>query len=180
MAWNMERVGNFNLRSIAAAEKKRASKRQKQQAKHAAQMREAERNGVKVQQIPYRQSAGTQPTKPVRDEYVAQLEHQVARLQAFNAALLAGKSKDFYNSDAWFRVRYEVLKRANGCCELCGQSKADGAIIQVDHIKPRSLYPELELDPNNMQVLCKPCNLGKSNKDSSDWRKPALKVVRGN
>ena len=54
MAWNMERVGNFNLRSIAAAEKKRASKRQKQQAKHAAQMREAERNGVKVQQIPYR------------------------------------------------------------------------------------------------------------------------------
>ena len=42
--------------------------------------------------------------------------------------------------------------------------------IHVDHIKPRSTHPELALDPNNLQVMCDDCNLGKSNTDQIDWR----------
>ena len=42
--------------------------------------------------------------------------------------------------------------------------------LHVDHIKPRSKHPELELDINNLQILCKDCNLGKSNTDSIDYR----------
>jgi hypothetical protein len=42
--------------------------------------------------------------------------------------------------------------------------------IHVDHIKPRSSYPELELDIKNLQVLCRDCNLGKSNTCETDLR----------
>lgn len=42
--------------------------------------------------------------------------------------------------------------------------------MHVDHIKPRSKYPELELEFTNLQILCADCNLGKRNHDSIDWR----------
>lgn len=44
--------------------------------------------------------------------------------------------------------------------------------IHVDHIKPRSKFPELSLVQSNLQILCADCNLGKSNKDQTDWRTP--------
>ena len=52
---------------------------------------------------------------------------------------------------------------------VCGASGKQ-TVLHVDHIKPRSKYPELALDPNNLQVLCKDCNLGKSNLYNTDWR----------
>jgi len=42
--------------------------------------------------------------------------------------------------------------------------------IVVDHIKPRSKFPELELVFDNCQVLCNSCNMGKSNNDYTDFR----------
>jgi len=74
--------------------------------------------------------------------------------------------KNFYDSWQWADLRFQILKKYGAKCMLCG-SKND---IQVDHIKPRSLYPKLALDPSNLQVLCAPCNKGKSNKDTSDFR----------
>lgn len=76
----------------------------------------------------------------------------------------------FYDSDSWRAVRMPVLrdhiKKHGRICLLCGC----GGELHVDHIHPRSLRPDLELDPNNLQVLCRDCNLGKSNKDSTDFR----------
>jgi 5-methylcytosine-specific restriction endonuclease McrA len=63
-----------------------------------------------------------------------------------------------------------VLRASRGVCELCGAGPSPGHPLHVDHIKPRSRYPELELDPSNLQVLCEDCNLGKSNTDAIDWR----------
>ncbi len=40
----------------------------------------------------------------------------------------------------------------------------------VDHVKPRSIFPELQLDLMNCQVLCKKCNMEKSNIDYTDYR----------
>ncbi|MBT4145675.1 MAG: HNH endonuclease [Gammaproteobacteria bacterium] len=71
----------------------------------------------------------------------------------------------FYETPAWQRLRYETLKKYRKCC-LCGR----GDPLHVDHIKPRSLFPALELEPDNMQVLCKACNIAKSNRDTSDYR----------
>ncbi len=84
---------------------------------------------------------------------------------------------DFYETAKWKEVRYMALLANDGRCELCGASKKDGVILHVDHIKPRSKYPELRLDPNNLQVLCEPCNMGKSNIDETDWRSHKLRVV---
>lgn len=77
----------------------------------------------------------------------------------------------FYESREWRELRYSALLRNDGKCELCGAGKHDGIRLHVDHIKPRSLFPDLALSASNLQVLCEDCNLGKSNKDDTDWRK---------
>ena len=83
------------------------------------------------------------------------------------------KIKDpFYESSEWLSLRYIVLKNhviKNGkICLLCGTKNTQ---LHVDHIKPKSKYPELALTFDNLQVLCKHCNKGKSNKDETDFRK---------
>lgn len=75
-------------------------------------------------------------------------------------------SKAFYQTWEWKKLRYETIKRYGAICMCCG---SDYRIV-VDHIKPRSRFPELELDPENLQVLCNDCNMGKSNDDETDWR----------
>jgi hypothetical protein len=87
-------------------------------------------------------------------------------------------SEDFYRSDAWFTVRYEALKRGKGCCECCGARATANNPLHVDHIKPRSYHPELELDLSNLQVLCRECNLGKRNYDDTDWRDNVIELQR--
>jgi 5-methylcytosine-specific restriction endonuclease McrA len=76
----------------------------------------------------------------------------------------------FYTSDAWRALRYEAFKLYGQKCCVCGAIPKSGAVLHVDHIKPRSLYPVLELDIDNLQILCEACNMGKSNRDSIDWR----------
>jgi 5-methylcytosine-specific restriction enzyme A len=49
----------------------------------------------------------------------------------------------------WSKVRNEFLKTHN-ICAVCGTSKD----LQVHHIKPFHLRPELELDPDNLITLC--------------------------
>lgn len=74
---------------------------------------------------------------------------------------------NFYKTKKWLSLRYKVIERYGRECMSCGSSEN----IQVDHIKPRSKYPDLELDFDNMQILCSDCNMGKSNKSEKDWRK---------
>lgn len=77
--------------------------------------------------------------------------------------------EDFYSSQSWRAVRYEALKRSRGCCELCGSPPGQYS-LHVDHVRPRSKFPQFALDVENLQVLCRDCNLGKSNTDCIDWR----------
>jgi len=64
-------------------------------------------------------------------------------------------------------VRYEVLKRANGRCELCGISKDEKA-LEVDHIVPKNTGGEDSI--NNYQALCFTCNSNKRDTDDTDFR----------
>ena len=66
------------------------------------------------------------------------------------------------------QVRYDVLKRDEGRCVLCGASGRDGVRLEVDHIVPRSKGGSNE--PVNLQTLCAPCNRGTSNRDDTDFR----------
>ena len=76
----------------------------------------------------------------------------------------------FLESYEWRRVRMAVLKRDGARCVCCGATPSDGVRMNVDHIKPRKKFPELALDPANLQVLCEECNHGKGNWDQTDWR----------
>jgi len=81
-------------------------------------------------------------------------------------------SNAFLASYEWRKVRMQALKKYGPRCMCCGATPATGAIMNVDHIKPRKLFPELALDVNNLQILCHNCNHGKGNWDQTDWRKP--------
>lgn len=80
------------------------------------------------------------------------------------------KSDLFLSTFEWRKLRMEALKKHGATCQCCGASRLTGAVIHVDHIKPRKYYPELALDINNLQVLCDVCNHGKGNWDETDWR----------
>jgi 5-methylcytosine-specific restriction endonuclease McrA len=77
------------------------------------------------------------------------------------------KEKTFYDTDEWNNLRKRVLKFYGIKCMKC---KATNTEMHVDHIKPRSKYPELEMCFDNLQVLCKSCNKEKSNKNEIDYR----------
>ncbi|WP_338258291.1 HNH endonuclease [Dictyobacter halimunensis] len=53
-------------------------------------------------------------------------------------------------SPEWPQVAHEHLSREPACV-VCGHR---GKGLQVHHIKPFHLYPELELDPRNLVTLC--------------------------
>lgn len=65
--------------------------------------------------------------------------------------------------DPSLRLRFRVLKQDNFSCRACGASPAlqSGLSLHVDHIKAWSLGGETVEE--NLQTLCEPCNLGKSN-----------------
>lgn len=77
------------------------------------------------------------------------------------------RKEGFYTSKAWRELRYKALNLYGRICMSC---KAKNIEMHVDHIKPRSKFPELELDLSNLQILCVDCNLGKSNYDQKDYR----------
>jgi diadenosine tetraphosphate (Ap4A) HIT family hydrolase len=68
-------------------------------------------------------------------------------------------------------IRYEVLRRAGGKCELCGCSSKERP-LHVDHIIPRSKRGSNDIE--NLQALCEQCNLAKSNRDATDFRQSGI------
>ncbi len=89
--------------------------------------------------------------------------NQIRRVEKKNSNV------DFYDSDAWRSLRFKVLRKYGYKCMACG-ARPGIHPLHVDHIRPRSKYPRLELDPDNLQVLCRDCNLGKSNSSRDDLR----------
>jgi hypothetical protein len=59
-------------------------------------------------------------------------------------------------------LRMTILRRDSYRCRMCGASASNGATLHVDHIVPVSR--DGRTVPENLQALCEPCNLGKSNR----------------
>ena len=117
---------------------------------------------------------GLLPSRELRDAATSALLIRHAEHQAARANGGVGGGNKFYKTKTWLALRYEVLSERGAKCECCGATQSDGAKLQVDHIKPRSKYPELALSKANLQVLCRACNAGKSNRHEDDWRGRAL------
>lgn len=58
------------------------------------------------------------------------------------------------------KLRYEILRRDNFKCVICGRSADDGITLHVDHIMPVSKGGKTV--ESNLRTLCADCNLGKS------------------
>lgn len=65
--------------------------------------------------------------------------------------------------DVSLRLRFQVMRRDNFKCCICGASPAKDPSIElhIDHVIPWSKGGETSFD--NLQTLCSACNLGKSN-----------------
>lgn len=59
------------------------------------------------------------------------------------------KTQGKKRSSKWDKVRDDFIK-LNPSCAVCGSTKN----LQVHHKKPFHLFPELELDVNNLVTLC--------------------------
>lgn len=79
-------------------------------------------------------------------------------------------SDAFLSTYEWRRVRMMALREYGPKCQCCGATPATGAVMNVDHINPRKLFPHLALNLANLQILCHDCNHGKGNWDMTDWR----------
>lgn len=102
------------------------------------------------------------------DRWLTKLEKQNDRqLKNLFGKLTGRKPDQFFQSRRWQRVRYEAIKKYGRKCLACGVKAKE---IHVDHVKPRSKYPELALELSNLQTLCRDCNFGKGNWDTTDWR----------
>ena len=52
-------------------------------------------------------------------------------------------------SSKWGKIRKEFLKK-NSKCNVCGEKKK----LEIHHIRPFNLHPELELEEHNLISLC--------------------------
>ena len=59
-------------------------------------------------------------------------------------------------------LRYNILKRDDFRCQICGATAQEGAKLHVDHIVPVSRGGKTVA--SNLRTLCDRCNMGKSNK----------------
>lgn len=77
------------------------------------------------------------------------------------------ESKEYQRKILTPSLRYDILKRDNFKCVICGRTpKKDGVTLHVDHIIPVSKGGKTE--PENLRTLCSICNLGKSDKYDED------------
>jgi hypothetical protein len=78
------------------------------------------------------------------------------------------EAKQFYSSPEWNLLRKQVIKERGRVCAECGCKIKRNDDVTIDHIKPRSKYPDLALKMDNLRVLCRSCNSRKGNREFED------------
>jgi len=82
------------------------------------------------------------------------------------------KNPNWKGGRNWKEIKKEALIRDNWTCQYCGLK--DPQIMEVDHIKPKSLYPELEFNLANTITLCPNCHRRKTIQDRIN-----IKLLKG-
>jgi len=78
-----------------------------------------------------------------------------------------GKDNPNWAGGSKYYVKQKALERDEYKCQKCGFK--DIQIMCVDHILPKSIYPELALDINNLQTLCPNCHARKTLNDRKNF-----------
>lgn len=95
--------------------------------------------------------------KKIKEDKKASKEEEIARKKRL-------AEMEYERSLMSAKLRYDVLKRDNYRCVVCGASASDGVTqLHVDHIIPIAKGGKTEM--SNLQTLCQRCNLGKGTSD---------------
>jgi len=106
--------------------------------------------------------AGSKLQEP-RDKSVSNLSATILGSAVISVDQQQQEYEQFYLTADWRALRLQVIDRDGYVCGRCRQSIQLGDLT-VDHIKPRSKYPELALVLSNLQVMCRRCNSSKGAK----------------
>ena len=52
-------------------------------------------------------------------------------------------SRAFLQTREWKELRYRAFLKYGNRCVVCGRSAREGAVLNMDHIKPRKTHPPL-------------------------------------
>ena len=85
-------------------------------------------------------------------------EHRQRRDRQYNAD---HEEKKFYRRATWRKFRLAFLWQ-NPLCVVCFEKGQLVPAEHVDHVIPRKVRPDLELDPENCQALCASCHSRKT------------------
>ncbi len=98
--------------------------------------------------------------------YLQRWQKEIDDLPAYADRVAAGKTKFSSrnrNDNATFRHVKEVLTRMCQGARRCGYCE-DSVADEVEHIRPKDLYPEAVFSWDNYLYACGPCNGPKNNK----------------
>lgn len=79
------------------------------------------------------------------------------------------------NHKYWMK---KTLLRDDYICQICGLREPE--IMEVDHIKPTALFPNLKFDLSNLMTLCPNCHRRKTKKDRKNlipWNKGLRRAI---
>jgi len=97
-------------------------------------------------------------------------ENSQDRKKKFRHGKISKNKRTICNTAEWKALRVVIIEKYNNTCCCCSATGKE-AQIQVDHIKPKSKYPELAFNPDNLQLLCRRCNFAKNTLHETDYRK---------
>ena len=75
------------------------------------------------------------------------------------------EKKKILNSYKHHEVKKALFDASYNKCAYC-ESKSEGNYLEVEHFAPKSLYPELSIDWDNLLPSCKQCNISKGKHDT--------------
>jgi len=107
----------------------------------------------------YRTGSGRETYHDMEVLWLKDIENILKEIDDDTVSKLTREKERSLMSDS---LRYDVLKRDNFRCTICGRTAADGIKLHVDHIMPVAKGGKTEM--NNLRTLCNQCNSGKSDK----------------
>jgi len=93
--------------------------------------------------------------KKVKTKNKVQLKHSVKSVE------------NIYQSPRWADIKKVIYSLYDFKCMKFSNNQNE---MHVDHICPVSKYPAMKWSINNLQLLCKNCNMEKSNVNENDYR----------
>lgn len=99
-----------------------------------------------------------------KDQWTKELKSNITKYGQYKKIPLSVKNS------MWTHYRHPDIKEklfaaSHQKCAFCEAKPAESGNIEVEHFKPKSLYPELAFEWNNFLPVCRKCNESKSDHD---------------